>query len=199
MKPIEVVLACADAGLGVRAIHWLGWGSPVAAGLGTAYANDCTPTCAAGHFHSYRGVLLLSGSASAALGLLAYATAVVAIVGRPPARLVDRRRRDLPAPLRGLTASGCGFPARALWLATMSDGGRRDDRVLMQAAIQEPVGEQDDELTRVLCWRMSQFVRVGFEPGEAAELAAHFEVDTHAAARLLARGCAPQVALRILL
>jgi hypothetical protein len=83
VKPAEVVLACADAGLGVRRIVWLGWGQPVTAGLGTAYANDCTPTCAAGHFHSYRGVLLLSGT-QRCHGKIAYRTATVAIVGEPP-------------------------------------------------------------------------------------------------------------------
>ena len=81
--PSQVVLACADAGLGMRAIHWLGWGGALAAGVGTAYANDCTPTCAAGHFHDYRGVLLLSGSQNCD-GRLAYRTATVAIVGEPP-------------------------------------------------------------------------------------------------------------------
>ena len=83
VEPREVVLACADAGLGMRSIHWLGWGGAVAAGVGTAYANDCTPTCAAGHFQSFQGVLLLSGSQRCA-GRLAYRTATVAIVGKPP-------------------------------------------------------------------------------------------------------------------
>ena len=83
VKPSEVILACADAGLGVRAIHWLGWGSPVAAGLGTAFANDCTPSCAAGHFHSYRAVLLLGGAQRCGPAV-AYRTATVAIVGAPP-------------------------------------------------------------------------------------------------------------------
>ncbi len=83
VKPSEVVLACADAGLGVRRIVWLGWGQPVAAGVGTAFANDCTPTCAAGHFHTYRAVLLLGGAQRCA-GKIAYRTATVAIVGAPP-------------------------------------------------------------------------------------------------------------------
>lgn len=83
VKPAEVVLACADAGLGVERITWLGWGAPVAAGLGTAFANDCTPDCAAGHVHTYRAVLLLSGSQRCD-GRLAYRTAAVAIVGSPP-------------------------------------------------------------------------------------------------------------------
>jgi hypothetical protein len=83
VRPTEVVLACADAGLGVRAIHWLGWGQKSAAGLGTAFANDCTPDCAAGRFHSYRAVLILSGT-QRCQGRVAYRTATVAVVGEPP-------------------------------------------------------------------------------------------------------------------
>jgi hypothetical protein len=84
VRPAQVILACADAGLGLEKISWLGWGGPVAAGVGTAYANDCTPSCAAGHVHDYRAVLLLSGSQPCD-GARAYRTATVAIVGRPPA------------------------------------------------------------------------------------------------------------------
>jgi hypothetical protein len=97
VKPAEVILACADAGLGVRKIAWLGWGEPVAAGLGTAYANDCTPTCVAGHFHTYRAVLLLSG-AQPCHGKVAYRQATVAIVGEPPAAW--RTAADATYPLR---------------------------------------------------------------------------------------------------
>ena len=77
------MLACADDGLGVRAIVWLGWGRGVAAGVGTGYANDCSPTCAAGHVRTYRAVLFLSGSQRCG-GRVAYRTATVAAVGAPP-------------------------------------------------------------------------------------------------------------------
>jgi hypothetical protein len=100
VKPGEVILACADAGLGVRAIRWLGWGSPVAAGLGTAFANDCTPSCAAGHFHSYRAVLLLGGTQRCG-GRVAYRTATVAIVGTPPSAWASAS--DATYPLRCAT------------------------------------------------------------------------------------------------
>jgi hypothetical protein len=83
VRPAEVVLACADDGLGVRAIVWLGWGRPVAAGVGIGYANDCSPSCAAGHVHTYRAVLLLSGTQRYG-GRTAYRTATVAVVGAPP-------------------------------------------------------------------------------------------------------------------
>jgi hypothetical protein len=97
VEPREVVLACADAGLGVRGIRWLGWGQPVAAGVGTAFANDCTPSCAAGHFHTYRAVLLLSGS-QRCHGRLAYRTATIATVGTPPSAWSTRA--DATYPLR---------------------------------------------------------------------------------------------------
>jgi hypothetical protein len=83
VRPSEIVLACADAGLGVRGLRWLGWGDPTAAGIGTASANDCTPDCAAGHFHTYRAVLLLGGRQRCGAAT-AYRTATVAIVGEPP-------------------------------------------------------------------------------------------------------------------
>lgn len=84
VRPSQVILACADAGLGLERLTWVGWGSPIAAGIGTAFANDCTPTCAAGHFHDYRAVLLLSGNQPCE-GRRVYKTATVAIVGTPPA------------------------------------------------------------------------------------------------------------------
>jgi len=97
VKPSEVILSCADAGTGVRKITWLGWGEPTAAGVGTAFANDCTPNCAAGHVHTYRGVILLGGAQSCH-GKVAYRTAAVAIVGEPPAAW--KTAADATYPLR---------------------------------------------------------------------------------------------------
>lgn len=97
VEPSEVILACADAGLGVRRITWLGWGSALAAGVGIAFANDCTPDCAAGHFHSYQAVLILKGAQRCG-SELAYKTATVAIVGTPPTAFA--RPADATYPLR---------------------------------------------------------------------------------------------------
>lgn len=52
--PRSLILACADANYQLASLHWRGWGSARAAATGAARANDCTPYCAAGHFHSYR-------------------------------------------------------------------------------------------------------------------------------------------------
>ena len=52
VRPTAIVLACADANFGVKKLAWIGWGGARAAATGVAYANDCKPYCAAGHFHS---------------------------------------------------------------------------------------------------------------------------------------------------
>jgi hypothetical protein len=57
----------------------------------------------------------------------------------------------------------------------------------------------DHEVETVLRWRFEELVRVGYEAGEAMVLATHVEVDLHAAVDLVARGCEPATALRILL
>jgi hypothetical protein len=52
--PKTFVIACADANYELTRLSWRGWGSVRATATGVAQANDCTPTCAAGHFHAYR-------------------------------------------------------------------------------------------------------------------------------------------------
>jgi hypothetical protein len=52
--PKSLVLACADANYGLVRVHWHGWGSETATATGAVSANDCTPNCAAGRFHTYR-------------------------------------------------------------------------------------------------------------------------------------------------
>jgi hypothetical protein len=55
------------------------------------------------------------------------------------------------------------------------------------------------DATAVLEWRFSQLARSGYGIEEAIALAAHTDVDLHRAADLVARGCPPSLALRILL
>jgi hypothetical protein len=52
--PASLILACADANYELASLRWTGWGGPRASATGIARANDCTPNCAAGHFHSYK-------------------------------------------------------------------------------------------------------------------------------------------------
>ncbi len=84
VRPAAVVLACADANFGVRALRWTGWGSTFAAATGTAYANDCTPNCAAGHMHTYQAVVVVSGRQRCPGGVTAYSRVRIAFVGRSP-------------------------------------------------------------------------------------------------------------------
>jgi hypothetical protein len=51
--PRTLVLACADANYSLARLAWRRWGETTATGRGDARANDCSPNCAAGHFHSY--------------------------------------------------------------------------------------------------------------------------------------------------
>jgi hypothetical protein len=52
--PKEFVITCADANYALAGLRWHGWGTARATATGSARANDCTPDCASGHFHSYR-------------------------------------------------------------------------------------------------------------------------------------------------
>lgn len=60
-------------------------------------------------------------------------------------------------------------------------------------ALETPVVEA------VLRWRFEALVHAGYDAGNALILASHIEVDLHAAADLLARGCPPETAMRICL
>ena len=84
VRPHEVVFACADDGFGVDRLTWVTWGGARAVGLGSAYANDCKPTCVAGHVQRYRAVLIVSGTQRCPNGAVAYRTATYAFIGRSP-------------------------------------------------------------------------------------------------------------------
>ena len=56
-----------------------------------------------------------------------------------------------------------------------------------------------DEAELVAAWRAEQLELAGYGAAAAAELAARADVDLHGAMELLARGCAPELALKILL
>ena len=84
VRPSEVIFACGDANFLARRLQWTGWGERFAAATGIAAINDCTPYCAAGHFHNYRVVIIASGHQSCPDGHPAYTTVTYAFVGRPP-------------------------------------------------------------------------------------------------------------------
>jgi hypothetical protein len=55
------------------------------------------------------------------------------------------------------------------------------------------------EIERIERWRSEELQRAGFEPRQAGRLAVRHDVDLHTATDLLARGCSPELALKILL
>lgn len=61
VRPRTIVAACADHNFVLTRLVWSRWDATGASGRGIARANDCTPACAGGHFHSYDVVVTVSG------------------------------------------------------------------------------------------------------------------------------------------
>ena len=53
IRPAGLTIACGDANFYVSRLDFTRWAQAEADGTGVAYVNDCTPTCAAGHFRTY--------------------------------------------------------------------------------------------------------------------------------------------------
>jgi hypothetical protein len=58
-KPGNYLLSCADANASWMKVIWSSWGAKTASGTGDLYQNDCSPNCAAGHFHTYPAKITL--------------------------------------------------------------------------------------------------------------------------------------------
>ncbi len=69
-QPTEIVLACADFNSYVDKLSWSIWTTCRAVGRGTLVENDCTPSCVAGKFYSYRVVVELGKAVPTHYGLL---------------------------------------------------------------------------------------------------------------------------------
>lgn len=63
VRPSIFTIACADAGAGVKHLHWTSWRRELASGYGTFWENDCKPNCADGKIRYYRSVEVLWGNA----------------------------------------------------------------------------------------------------------------------------------------
>ena len=62
VRPKSFVLACADGNAAFVKLAWSTWAPGLASAQGTLVLNDCTPYCAAGHFHRYPALVVLWGS-----------------------------------------------------------------------------------------------------------------------------------------
>ena len=57
---------------------------------------------------------------------------------------------------------------------------------------------ESGEAQAIVDWRFDQLVRAGYGAQDASALAEEVEIDLHLAERLLAKGCPPETAVRIL-
>ena len=58
---------------------------------------------------------------------------------------------------------------------------------------------ENTELDKIERWRIEELERAGYGTRAAGRLAARHDVDLHVAVELLAQGCPPELATRILL
>jgi hypothetical protein len=58
---------------------------------------------------------------------------------------------------------------------------------------------EDTEQQMIELWRIEELQRAGYSHRAAGRLAARHDIDLHLAVQLLERGCAPELALKILL
>ena len=84
VRPKSFVLACADGNSAFDKLTWSAWGPGLASAKGTLVQNDCTPYCAAGHFHRYPALVVLWGSKAAGSGEQAYTKLTLILPGQRP-------------------------------------------------------------------------------------------------------------------
>jgi hypothetical protein len=53
VKPASIIVACGDGGFYFSKLRWTSWSGKLVHANGLGNANDCSPNCAAGHFHTY--------------------------------------------------------------------------------------------------------------------------------------------------
>ena len=64
VRPKSFILTCADGNAYFAKLAWTSWTPGLASAKGALVLNDCTPYCAAGHFHSYPAVVVIWGDAA---------------------------------------------------------------------------------------------------------------------------------------
>jgi len=84
VRPKNFVLACADGNAALQKLAWSTWTPGLASAKATLVQNDCTPYCAAGHFHSYPALVVLWGSKAIGHGEHAYTRLTMILTGARP-------------------------------------------------------------------------------------------------------------------
>jgi hypothetical protein len=105
VRPHSILFACADGNFYVSRLHWSSWTARSAIAVGVGYQNDCTPSCAAGHFDSYPNVSIRLGRPETCTGARHLFTRITYrfLGGKPPGE--KDRQSTISAPF--LARSGC--------------------------------------------------------------------------------------------
>ena len=88
IRPKTFILTCADGNALFDKLSWSSWTPGLASATGSLVLNDCTPYCAAGHFHSYPAVVVFWGSKQVHPGEQCY-TMMTEILTGPRPRYYD--------------------------------------------------------------------------------------------------------------
>ena len=90
-RPSSIVLACADAGIGVQDLTWTGWKPASATGRGVFWENECVPTasCGSAQFSRYPVTVTLSVVEASTDGPWFSRLTVTWEAGRPPNQTPD--------------------------------------------------------------------------------------------------------------
>lgn len=99
VRPKSFVLACADGNSALGKLTWSAWGPGLASAQGTLVQNDCTPYCAAGHFHRYPALVVLWGSKAVGSGEQAYTKLTLILPGQRPGYYDARHHKWVYAPV----------------------------------------------------------------------------------------------------
>lgn len=62
VRPRTFIVTCADGYDQLTKLSWTSWTPGLASATGTLVLNDCTPSCVAGHFHTYPALVILWGN-----------------------------------------------------------------------------------------------------------------------------------------
>jgi hypothetical protein len=103
VRPASIIIACADDNLALTHLRWKDFGGTTAAATGSYSYNDCTPNCAAGHFHALAVRVVLADARLCPDKYDDYRSARVRFTaGRPPGVKSATGTISLPGcPLRG--------------------------------------------------------------------------------------------------
>jgi len=106
VKPRNFILTCADANSVLAKLSWTSWTPGVASATGVLEENDCTPYCAAGHFHSFPALVILWGDTAVKNhpGEHCYAKMTIILTGTRPRYYDYLTHKWVTAPVTQTTA-----------------------------------------------------------------------------------------------